>query len=158
MVEYQSEKLKDLLKAMVRCCGERMAQEAKRLGLPHSEMECLELFDGERYLTTKGIAQRLGVAKSRVTRIVDGLVAKKLVLRSDDPNDARVKLIALTPAGRKKAEEIESILHENHRRVLLQLPSGERNRVMTAMETLWTAMETVKADLDQDEDRSLETG
>jgi hypothetical protein len=29
---------------------------------------------------------------------------------------------------------------------------------MTAMETLWTAMETVKSDLDQDEARSIKTG
>ncbi len=50
------------------------------------------------------MAQKLEVAKSRVTKIMEGLIHKKLVQCIDDPEDARVKLIRLTPAG---AEEIQ---------------------------------------------------
>ncbi|MFH1092279.1 MAG: hypothetical protein V1742_12000, partial [Pseudomonadota bacterium] len=57
---------------------------------------------------------------------------------------ARIKLISLTPAGEIKSNEIESILKENHRRVLLMLNPEDRKNALTVMEILRSAMETVK--------------
>ena len=55
------------------------------------------------------MAQKLEVAKSRVTKIMEGLIHKKLVQCIDDPEDARVKLIRLTPAGQNKFNEIDQL-------------------------------------------------
>ena len=147
-LEYQTVRFQELLAGMVHCCEERMAHEARRLGLPHSEMECLRLFNGEKYLTVKGMAQRMGVAKSRVTKIVEGLAAKDLVIRTDDPNDGRSRLISLTPAGKSKSREIEDIIKENHRQVMLNLTPDERKSSLAALEILRASMEAVKADQD----------
>ena len=62
---------------------------------------------GERYLTVKTISQKLDVAKSRVTKIIEGLMRRKLVERIEDPRDGRVKLITLTSEGHKKSKEIK---------------------------------------------------
>jgi len=113
-------------------------------GLPHSELKCLLLFEGERYLTVKGIAERLQVAKSRVTKIVDGLVHKGLVERVEDPEDGRIKLIRLSPAGRRTMEEVEKFQSEIHRYILLQMDPQERKAVLKELETLRSAMEAVK--------------
>ncbi|NIN01809.1 MAG: MarR family transcriptional regulator, partial [candidate division Zixibacteria bacterium] len=93
---------------------------------PAAELKCLMLFEGERYLTVKGIAQKLEVAKSRVTKIVNGLIGKGLVAQIDDPEDGRIRLISLTSAGQKKSDEIDAFQKEIHRKILLQMDGDER--------------------------------
>jgi DNA-binding MarR family transcriptional regulator len=105
------------------------------------------LFQGERYLTVKGIAQKMDVAKSRVTKIIEGLIRKELVQRTDDPKDGRVKLLSLTPKGQKKSEEIGAFLRDVHQKVLLQMEPGERKAVLSSLELLRSCMEIVRSQL-----------
>lgn len=46
------------------------------------------------------IAEELGLSQASTGRNVDGLVALDLVSRTENPDDRRVKLVALTEAGR----------------------------------------------------------
>ncbi|MBW2029020.1 MAG: MarR family transcriptional regulator [Deltaproteobacteria bacterium] len=144
LLNYQTLRLKGLISEMVQCCEDRKFYETQRFGLPYSEVKCLMLFEGERYLTVKGIAQKLEVAKSRVTKITDGLIEKGLVKRLDDPNDARVKLISLTREGERISREIEAFHREIHRDILLELDDDERKNVLAYLELLRSAMEAVK--------------
>jgi DNA-binding MarR family transcriptional regulator len=105
------------------------------------------LFGGERYLTVKGIAQRLDVAKSRVTKIVNGLLKKGLVKQLDDPDDARIKLISLMPAGEEKARAIAAFQRGLHRQILLHLAADARKGMLSYLEILRSAMEAVKEQL-----------
>lgn len=84
------------------------------------------------------------VAKSRVTIIVDGLVQKGFVERTNDPNDARVVLLSLTPEGRRKHQEISSFMEQMPLRILGKIEFQERNNVLTSLEKLRAAMQTVK--------------
>ena len=67
--------------------------------------------------------------------------------RSQDPNDARVKLINLTPAGQRKVREIEEFMFELHQQLLDQIDPSQRPSVINALETLRSSMEAVKAKL-----------
>jgi DNA-binding MarR family transcriptional regulator len=147
LVAYQALRLKDLIGEIIQCCEDRKLYESQKFGLPYSELKCLMLFDRERYLTVKGIAERLEVAKSRVTKIIDGLIAKDLVERAEDPKDARIKLINLTPAGQKKSAEIKDFQMGIHRKLLLHLNADERKNVLSHLELLRAEMEAVKQQL-----------
>ena len=105
------------------------------------------LFDGQRFLTVKGIAQNLDVAKSRVTKLIRGLTDKGLVITIDDPKDARIKLIGLTPAGQDKSGEIWAFQKEIHRKILLNLDPPERKNMLSHLEMLRSSMEAVKEQL-----------
>jgi DNA-binding MarR family transcriptional regulator len=144
LLGYQTQRLVDLISEMLQCCEDRKLHEAQKFGLPYSELRCLMLFNGERYLTVKGISQHLDVAKSRVTKILEGLIRKGLVERVDDPKDGRIKLISLSPEGQKKSEEMTAFHHEIHRKILLQLDPDERKNVLSHLELLRSAMEAVK--------------
>jgi DNA-binding MarR family transcriptional regulator len=146
LVKYQISRLQDLINQIVHCCEDKRLYESQRLGLPYAELRCLMLFEGERYLTVKGISQRLEVAKSRVTKLVNGLVQKGLVETIVDPQDARIKLINLTSAGRRKSEEIADFHREIHERILLNITADERLNTLSYLELLRSAMETVKSD------------
>jgi DNA-binding MarR family transcriptional regulator len=147
LLRYQAKRLQDLIAEMLKCCEDRKLYESGRFGLPHAELKVLMLFDGERYLTVKGIAQKLEVAKSRVTKLIDGLRNKGLVEQIEDPKDARVKLISLTPKGQRKAAEIGELQQELHRKILLQMDAEERKHMLSYLEMLRSAMEAVKEQL-----------
>jgi DNA-binding MarR family transcriptional regulator len=103
------------------------------------------LFEGHKYLTGVEIAGMLEVAKSRATVIIENLEKRGLVQRSADPNDARVKLISLTPAGQRKVREIEEFMFDLHQQLLGQIDPDQRAGVIAALETLRSSMEAVKA-------------
>ena len=105
------------------------------------------LFEGHKYLTGIQIAGLLDVAKSRATVIIENLVKKGLVQRSQDPNDARVKLISLTPVGQRKVREIEEFMFTLHQQLLDHIDPIQRTGVITALETLRSSMEAVKSHL-----------
>ena len=147
LLRYQAERLQDLINEMLQCCDDRKLYESQRFNLPYAELKCLMLFKGERYLTVKGIAQKLDVAKSRVTKIVNGLIEKGLVEQIDDPKDARIRLISPTPAGQKKSEEIEAFQTGLYREILLHLNNDERKDMLSYLELLRSAMEAVKEQL-----------
>jgi DNA-binding MarR family transcriptional regulator len=102
------------------------------------------LFGEERYLTAKRISQRLDVAKSRVTKIINGLLQKRLVESIDDPKDARVKLIGLTSKGQKQSRELNDVTKDLHQRLLLEFEPEQRKMVISCLEILRASMEAVK--------------
>lgn len=147
LLRYQAQRLQDLIAEMLKCCEDRKLYESERFGLPYSELKVVMLFNGERYLTVKGIAQKLEVAKSRVTKLIDGLRNKGLVEQIDDPKDARVKLINLTPKGLGKSKEIGMLQQTLHHKILLQMDPEERKDMLSYLELLRSAMEAVKEGL-----------
>ena len=147
MLTYQTSRFQSLIKEIQQCCDDRKLYECSRFGLPYAELKCLLLFDGERYLTVKNIAERLDVAKSRVTKLINDLEVKKLVEKINDPKDSRVKLISITPLGRKISSEVNSFQKEIHMNILSQMNEEERKDVISKLELLRASMEAVKAQM-----------
>jgi DNA-binding MarR family transcriptional regulator len=141
---YQLVKFQELIAKLFQCCQERMQYQCERFGLPDAELRCLVLFGQERYLTAKSISLKLNVVKSRVSKIIDGLISKNLIQRIKDPEDSRVMLLSLTPAGQKKLSEINAFLTEIHGQVLSQMAPDQRQAMLTNLEILKASMEAVK--------------
>ncbi len=133
--EYQAGRLRQLIEEIIHCCQERVLFQSQKFNLTPAELRCILLFTNEKYLTAKGMAQKLEVAKSRVTKIMEGLIHKKLVQCIDDPDDARVKLIRLTPAGQNKFNEIDGFISEIHHQLLMNLNSGDRKSILHSLGT-----------------------
>ena len=147
LLTYQTQRLQELIAEIIKCCEDRKLFESRKFGLPYAELRCLMLFNGERYLTVKVIASKLDVAKSRVTKLIEGLTRKGLIERIDDPRDARVKLLSLSPKGEEISRNIEIFQHEIHGQILLQLSPDERKQLIAQMEVLRYTMEAVKKQL-----------
>ena len=142
--EFQLQQFKLLISRLFRCCQERMQYQSERFNLPDAELRCLVLFGEERYLTSKGLAYKMNLVKSRVSRIIDGLIRKELIQRIKDPGDSRVSLLSLTAKGQKKLDEINSFMEDIHSRVLQQMAPDQRKAVLTNLEILKASMEAVK--------------
>jgi DNA-binding MarR family transcriptional regulator len=142
--EFQLQQFKELIAKLYRCCQERMHYQSDRFQLPDAELRCLLLFGDERYLTPKGIAYKMNLVKSRVSRIVDGLIRKNLIQRIKDPEDSRISLLSLTVGGQKKLDEVNAFLENVHLKVLSQMVPDQRTTVLTNLEILKASMEAVK--------------
>jgi DNA-binding MarR family transcriptional regulator len=126
--ENQLRQFQELIAKLFQCCQERMQYQCERFELPDAELRCLVLFGQERYLTAKGIAQKMNVVKSRISKIVDGLIRKKLIQRIKDPEDSRISLLSLSP----------------HHQVLSQMAPDQRMAMLTNLDILKASMEAAK--------------
>jgi len=142
--EYQLNKFHELIASLFQCCQERMQYQSERFQLPDAELRCLGLFGEERYLTAKSIAHRMNVVKSRVSKIIDGLIKKDLIQRIKDPEDSRVQLLSLTPEGQKKINEINVFIEDVYSQVLSQIAPDQRQAMLTNLDILKASMEAVK--------------
>ena len=140
----QLQQFQELIAKLFQCCQERMQYQCERFGLPDAEFRCLCLFSDERYLTAKGIALKMNVVKSRVSKIVDGLIRKKLIQRIKDPEDSRVSLLSLTHEGQRKLNDINEFMEDVHYQVLSQMAPDQRMTMLTNLDILKASMEAVK--------------
>ena len=141
---YQLGKFQKLIAKLFQCCQERMQYQCDRFQLPDAEFRCLVLFGDERYLTAKSIAHKMNVVKSRVSKIIDGLIKKNLIQGIADPEDSRVKLLSLTSEGQKKLNEIKQFMQDVHGQVLSQMAPDQRKAMLTNLDILKASMEAVK--------------
>ncbi len=100
----------------------------------------LSALDRSSMRTQAALAEAIGADKTRIIRTLDDLQERGFIERHPDPDDRRVRLLAITAAGRavKNAAQAEIQRGEEHRlaelsveerrvflRVLLQLTHGE---------------------------------
>ena len=142
--DFQLDRFQKLIAKLFQCCQERMQYQCERFQLPDAEFRCLILFGDERYLTAKSIAQKMNVVKSRVSKIIDGLIKKNLIQCITDPEDSRVKLLSLTAEGQKKINEIKQFMEDVHGQVLSQMAPDQRKAMLTNLDILKASMEAVK--------------
>jgi DNA-binding MarR family transcriptional regulator len=71
------------------------------LGVNHRELAVLLLLDAREPESQQQVAGRLGVDRTTMVALIDGLEGKGLVARRPDAADRRRNVIALTGAGRK---------------------------------------------------------
>ena len=72
------------------------------------------------------IAERLGISPAATSRALDGLVNKGLLVRSESAEDRRVRLFAITAAGRDAAERLTALKRAQLERFVAGLEPGQR--------------------------------
>lgn len=72
------------------------------------------------------LAATLGLTRGTVSKLLDRLAAKKLVVISADTMDRRVQTLALSPAGRRLVPKLAGLADQNDAEVFGQLTRQER--------------------------------
>ena len=145
---HQLQQFQNLIAKLFQCCQERMQYQSDRFKLPDAELRCLMLFGEERYLTPKGIAYKMNVVKSRISKIIDGLIKKDLIQRIKDPEDSRISLLSLTGKGHDKINKLRAFLDDIHQKVLQEVPIEQRKILLMNLDLLKSSMESVKELMD----------
>lgn len=91
-------------------------------------------------LSQHDLGEFLGLEKSTVSRLVDGLGAKGWVTRAPDPENRRVRIVALSDAGTEVADHIDGAMHRVHEGMVERLTTDERTAVAVAIPALMRVM------------------
>src|SRR6202789_3560117 len=94
-----------------------------------------EMFDDEQ--TSPGVlAERIGMTRGGVSKLVDRLVSKKLITRRDRSDDRRFQSIALTTVGRRLIPHFAAMADQKDVEFFHPLSAGERAALITTMKKL----------------------
>ena len=94
-----------------------------------------EMFDDQE--TSPGVlAERIGMTRGGVSKLVDRLVGKKLITRRDRRDDRRFQSIALTAAGRRLIPQLAALADQNDEEFFHPLSTGERAALIAVMKKL----------------------
>jgi DNA-binding MarR family transcriptional regulator len=84
-------------------------------------------------LAPSHLAQRMGMTRGGITKLVDRLVAKALVERTDNPDDGRAHTLSLTPAGRRLVPRLARLADANDAAFFGALTARERAALQAAL-------------------------
>ncbi|MCL1827677.1 MAG: MarR family transcriptional regulator [Candidatus Cloacimonetes bacterium] len=94
------------------------------------ESHLLHLLAVERKaLPMKDIAKALGVSQSRVTHLIDTLLAKGYLERFSSPDDRRIFLAQITPAGIDVNTNYKEDIINRYHNMLQLLSDVEKNKI-----------------------------
>ena len=80
----QAHEIAGVMQALVDCCCSREARGYSQMGLTLAEGRFLRTLSEQHFSSPGAAAEILTVARSRITQIVNGLVKKGLIERSED--------------------------------------------------------------------------
>jgi DNA-binding MarR family transcriptional regulator len=106
-----------------------------------TQMATLLLLEDGAAWSVKALAERLGRSLSAASRLIDQLVKRRLLRRSEDPKDRRVKLIALAPAGARLVDKMMEQRTEAYLSLAARLPPREQAQVARGVALLAKAAE-----------------
>jgi DNA-binding MarR family transcriptional regulator len=94
-----------------------------------------EMFDDEE-ISPGVLAEHIGMTRGGVSKLVDRLVGKGLITRSDRTDDRRFQSIALTAAGRRLIPQLAKLADQNDEEFFGPLSTKERAALLASMKKL----------------------
>jgi DNA-binding MarR family transcriptional regulator len=96
--------------------------------------------------TQIALARAIGADKTRIIAVLDDLHEQGLIGREPDPADRRMRLLTLTPAGRRLRTIIRRAIRREEERLLSQFPATERRIFLRILQTLQESADDYEAD------------
>jgi len=126
---------------MLRCMGGGSSEVFRMIdesGLTFSQMKALVELESadEDARTVTALSEELGISAASASRAADGLVRKKLATRVEDPDDRRVRRLALTKKGGDLADRIISARLAGLEDFAESLDRDERQKLEAALDAL----------------------
>lgn len=109
---------------------------AQKACLQAGKMECVllkHLYNAKEPLKMNELSKILNVSHSRVTRIMDNLVNKQLVLRAPSATDRRCWFAKITEKGIKLAENSQRTVLDQQVSLINKLPADELENVYKSL-------------------------
>jgi DNA-binding MarR family transcriptional regulator len=140
-LQQQAEKLDRLTKDLLRKFQMRDRNEITCCGVSVSQCYTLDMLGEHGEMSMVQLARKMFLDKSTMTRVVDGLIERDLVVRRFDVNDRRLIYITLTAAGRKRLEGIRAQQMASLRQILDRIPAAERQKLLEELEIFSSAVQ-----------------
>ena len=137
--EMLTDALLEASRALVAVAARSMADIADRLTL--AEFRALVVLHRTGPLPVTLLAERVGVHQSTATRIAARLGRRELVASEKSPEDRRLTVVRLTPAGRSLVEGVIARRRADIAEVVRRLPKSRVAQVSTALQAFADALQ-----------------
>jgi len=128
-LKTQATAITDLTFDLLRCCEAKEKIFAKDHGLKVAEFRCLRIIEPGKSYSVQDLATSMHLSPSRLTRIIDGLFAEKLVDRIESIEDRRFAKISLTAIGQTLVSKLKEEYADLHAEMLKEKTSNERDKI-----------------------------
>jgi DNA-binding MarR family transcriptional regulator len=112
------------------------AEHLAPVGVSGRELGVLLLLDGPDATSQQQVAGRLGVDRTTMVGLLDGLEAKGLVARHADAGDRRRNVLRLTGAGQTALDQALRASEKAERQLLADLDDDESAQLRTLLTRL----------------------
>jgi len=111
-------------------------KEIRSYGLNPTEFAVLELLYNKGEQSAQKIGEKVLIASSSITYVVDKLEKKDLILRTHYSEDRRIINVSITDAGRKMMDEIFPEHTKGVQRILEGLDTVEKEEMISQLKKL----------------------
>lgn len=140
-LEKDASQLANLTFHLLATCQQKENLIAEQYGLTQAEFRCLKLFDKKEVVNNKTIAERMNLSASRLTRIIDGLVAKGYAERQIKPEDRRNMNVNLSKKGVQLVQKLDQAYLNVHKELLEEIDPSQHKPLIEVMTNLSKAVE-----------------
>ena len=132
----------DLIALLFTNCQEKESRFISSYSVSVVEFRCIRILDEYNQLTVNQLAEKMSLTASRITRIIDGLVAKDIVIRKSSTTDRRVYDLSLTEKGKRLVKKLNEDYKNIHREILSTIPDEYYETMIEGITQLNKAVET----------------
>ena len=112
------------------------ARKLEASGVTVAEWVVLREMYGKGSLAPSAVADETGLTRGAISKLVDRLLAKKLLTREEDGDDRRYQVIALTERGRQLVPKLATKADENDAEFFSSLSKNEREALVATLKKL----------------------
>ena len=114
------------------------AYQLGELNLGFTQLSALYVLAEGATTTIADLAEAIGRSSSATSRLVDGLVKRRLVERRREEDDGRLRSVWLTPRGQAMLRKVDRARAEQFLSAVRPMPRGERSLVAMGVAALAT--------------------
>lgn len=117
--------------------GRDLVNLAHEFELSFSQMKALHMLHGEpEAVSVKELGEKLGLSLAAMSRAAEELVQRKLVNRTEDPSDRRIKRLCLTDEGRELVQKMRELRMAGFEQFVATLTPKQQSQLAKALEPI----------------------
>jgi DNA-binding MarR family transcriptional regulator len=111
-----------------------------------AQFRCLQTIanPGDSPATTSSLAELTRVTAPTMSSMIDGLVARDLVVRRPDPGSRRRMHLVVTPQGEALLDRYQRIVDQRHLELIQPLGDDARSRLLSGLQELDRCLEPLE--------------
>ena len=110
--------------------SQAFARKVEAHGVTVAEWVLLRQLWDEDALAPSRLAERMGMTKGAISKLAERLIAKSLLVRAADPQDARAQTLALTSSARALVPELAALADANDSEFFDYLAPDDRTALL----------------------------